>query len=355
MALDSFEREPETKATPSESQSSAAFNQSNDITQNPDPLAENSYPDEPYQPARVSNVQKNYRPTPSKQVPDKTNSASTAAKVSGAASLTTGAMVQGTGKTINAGGKVMTRAGAALSGTGVGALVGVPLAATGAAISGAGKGLDKSGKIFKNTGKVVKKTGKQTGLINKQYGRVARENFLKKGVASGLKHNPLLQQRRNRLSASSTENTKEIKARAKSRARILMIIGWVVSFPVAIFNALFIYFFYAYTEVQDGGVWDIVKSAATLNVSEAATKTAIYFYPEQILAFIIICWAIGFTLSVVFLLAAFSNLNSIGAQTKNSAIKTGLFLTALVAAFIPMANVWPWANTWIRHVGKHPE
>ena len=197
-----------------------------------------------------------------------------------------------------------------------------------------------------------------TGKITNEK-RVANQRNNKVGIVRNLvRVNPavnlILQNRRERLTVSLTEEGVD-KAKVKSRARWLLAIGWIVSFPVAIFNGLFIYLFNAWNEVQDGGLWDIAKSAVTLNLDEAVIKTGYYFNSDMLMAFMVTCWAIGFTLAAAFLFVAVKVLAGAGAETKNTSVKEGLVLVDLVAAFIPMANVWPWTNSLIKHVSKHPE
>jgi hypothetical protein len=351
MALDELEKESDTTAQPTEREYSAAFEQVNTVAKNPQTAAgyqqlneivqksellNEEEPEDNYQPQKVSNVNKQYKSVPSNQNGSGgRKTAGIAAQGSGLALQGTGAVVQGTGKVISG----VSRGAAVIP------VVGAPIAAVG---TGIGKGFEGAGKGMKRGGKVVKRAGS-----------VARRNPPKKSIVNkAMRLNPamnILQRRLERRQLSIPDERAEVAAAAKSSSKFLIIIGWIVAFPIAIFNALFIYFFNAFMQVKDGGLWDITKSAITLNFAEAALKTGFYLNSDTLMGFMVFCYAAGFALAASFLFIALSKLSRSGAKTKNSAIKTGLFLTALVAAFIPMANVWPWANTWIRHVGKHPE
>ena len=175
-----------------------------------------------------------------------------------------------------------------------------------------------------------------------------------KNVNIGNRFNPIVRRRMDRIILGKTEAEVD-KAKVKSRARLLITIGWIVAFPVAVFNGIFIYLFNAWNEVQDGGFWSIAKSAVTFNLDEAAIKAGYYFNSDMLMAFMITSWAAGFALAAGFLFIALKVMSGTGAETKNSSIKEGLVLAAFVAAFVPMANVWPWTNSLVKHVSKHPE
>jgi len=302
---------------------------------------------------RTTNVQKTYKSRPEKNLSDRVETAGTTGQATGLAMQSTSAIAQGTGKAVGGVGKGMTRAGAALSSTGVGAIVGVPLAVAGTITAGAGRGLEVGGKGMRKRGTKLYKTSSRF----KQSSRVAEGMSSAKGVNARNRFNPIVRQRMNRLILGNTETDID-KAKIKSRARFLIIIGWIVSFPIAVFNGMFIYLFHAWNEVQKGGAdafWSIAKSAVTRNLDEAAVKIGYYFNSDMLMAFMIASWAIGFSLAAAFLFMAVKVLSSAGAQTKNTAVKEGLVLAALVAAFMPLANVWPWTNSLIKHVSKHPE
>ncbi len=305
--------------------------------------------------SRTSNVQKNYKPVPNqKDLSSRVKSVGTAAQVTGVATQGAGVAVQGTGKVVSVTGRGMTRAGAALSSTGVGAIVGVPLTATGAVAMGAGRGLEAGGKGIKKSGAKITRQGTRLKQASRAAEGMSTRKFIAQNATVRYRNNPVLRQRLNRLILANTEEDVD-KAKIKSRARFLVIIGWIFSFPIVIFNGLFIYLFNAWNEVQDGGVWDIAKSAVTLNLDEAAIKTVYYFNSDMLMGFMVFCWAAGFTLAAIFLFMTIKVLSGAGAQTKNTAVKEGLFMVALIAAFMPLANVWPWTNSLVKHVAKHPE
>lgn len=167
-----------------------------------------------------------------------------------------------------------------------------------------------------------------------------------------------------KISGTISQDKEEVKAKVKSRARYLLIIGWIVGGIVAVFNTLFILFYSAFSAVEnDGagtvtGVWRLATGFITGNASRAGEGAAILgysYYADAFLGLMAWSWFMGCIFAVLFLFFALDVLSRTGAKTTNKSIKESLFLAAFVAAFVPFANVWPWANTWIKYVAKHPE
>ena len=205
----------------------------------------------------------------------------------------------------------------------------------------------------------------RTNDDEESHARINNQNGGGTSVQTARRTNNIVARRQALLVGDFENDTKIIKAKAKSRAFALVIVGWMVSLFVTVFNFLFIYFFNAYNEVKDGGVgavWNITKSAvesaATLDsgaAAETAAMVGFYFNSDTLMGWMVISWFLGAIIAAAFLFLATDMMSRTGAKTSNATVKSGLFLTALVAAFIPIANVWPWTNTLLRHIGKHPE
>jgi hypothetical protein len=246
----------------------------------------------------------------------------------------TGVALRRGGKRMQRSGTKMMRTGAALSRSGVGALVGVPLMAAGAAVRGAGNVNTTAGRNLTNQSQTTKNLLRSKGL------RGAKKDIKKRVAATRVNLSVLSM-------AMPIWFTLQLPL-ALGAIAALVLAGAGQSAIDAVFSNPVTGFLYTLFDSVTNGVEYV--TGVNLNVLEQAQQAPVAIFGAlQMLVFFIGLFILGF-MSTMY---TFSGVRCFFGE--HAALKSGLFIFALLGYLMPILNLLPWFVLWGIAVWRYPK
>ncbi len=257
-----------------------------------------------------------------------------ARQLGNSATRVTGVAMRRGGRSMQQGGTKMMRAGAAMSRSGVGAVVGVPLMAAGAAVRGAGR-------LNTNAGRNVTDQAQPTKHLLRAKGLRSTKKDIKKRVAATRVNLSVLSM------ATPIWFTLQLPLAIGAAAALLLAGAGQAAIDAVLSNSVTGFLYRLFDGVTNAAEY---VTGINLNILEQAQQGPVAIFGAlNLMVFLLGLFILGFMATMY----TFSGVRCFFGE--HAALKSGLFIFALLGYLMPVLNILPWFVLWGIAVWRYPK